>query len=274
MNSRQKDNVRSYFDNISGEYTCVSDGKAGDSVRSYIFSSRKKYVMDMVALKGGRVLDIGCGPAVLTEKLLRNSCEVWGIDISEKMVEEAKKRMIDRGFNGRYHFNTGDIERLDFPDAYFDSVLCIGVLEYLKEDSKALNEIRRVLKDRGELIISVPNMASPFVLFDKIALFIARRFLMSKVEISPNRLSFRQDIIVKQYLPWRFNRLLKDNGFEINKTICHAVRSSFLNLILPRLALFFIKRLEFLTISPLRWMGINYIVKASKVDNLKGIEVK
>jgi len=264
MRDGQKDKVRSYFSNISDEYVRVSNGSKQDSVRSYIFFSRKKYVMDMFDLKAGRVLDIGCGPAVLTEDLLRRDCEVWGIDISEKMVKEAKRRMINRGFNEKFHFNTGDIESLDFPDEYFDFVLCIGVLEYLREDSKVLNEIRRVLKDRGQLIISVPNMASPFALFDKIALFIARRFLKSKGEISPNRLFFRDDIIVKQYLPWKLNRLLEDNGFRINKTVCHAVRSSALNIILPKLTLFFMKKLEFLTSSPLRWTGINYIVRASK----------
>ena len=92
MSDSQKDKVSSYFSNISEEYACVSNGNDQASVRSYVFSSRKKYVMDLFDLKGGRVLDIGCGPAVLTETLLRNDCEAWGIDISEAMIEEAKKR--------------------------------------------------------------------------------------------------------------------------------------------------------------------------------------
>lgn len=264
MKDSQKDKVKSYFNNISSEYASISNGNNSDSVRSYIFSSRKKYVMGLFDLKGGRVLDIGCGPAVLTERLLRNGCEVWGVDISEKMVEEAKKVMTDKGFDGKFHFNTGGIERLDFPDAYFDFVLCIGVMEYLKEGSRVLNEILRVLKDKGQLIVSVPNMASPFAVFDKMALFMARRVLKPWVKISPDSLSFREDIAVRQYLPWRFNGLLRDTGFRINKTVCHAVRSSVLNRIFPGLALFFIKRLEFLEDSPLRWMGVNYIVRASK----------
>lgn len=266
MKGNQKDRVRSYFDKTSGEYAGISNGNNPDSVRSYIFSSRKKYVLDMLGLKGGRVLDIGCGPAVLTERLLRNGCEVWGVDISEKMVAEAKKIMSDKGFDGMFHFNKGDIERLDFPDAHFDFVLCVGVLEYLKEDSMVLSEIWRVLKDKGQLIVSVPNMASPLALLDKMALFLASRVLKPWLKISPASLFFRGDVAVRQYLPWMFNGLLRDAGFSINRTVCHAVRSSVLNRFFPGLALFFIKRLEFLANSPLRWIGINYIVKASKEE--------
>ena len=265
MNNKEGDKITSYFDNTAEEYARVSGGGEQDSIRSYIFSSRKRYVLDMFDLKAGRVLDIGCGPAVLTEELLKNNCEVWGIDVSDEMVKEAKKRMEGKGFSERIHFNMGDIERLDFPDAYFDFVLCIGVIEYLKEPSRGLTEIRRVLKDKGKLIVSVPNMATPFVLFDKMALYMAKLFLKSRTKVYPDRLCFRDDIIVRYYLPWRFNRLLSDNGFSVDKTVFHAVRSSVLNAISSKLALFFIKKLEFLSTIPLiRRIGINYIVKASK----------
>jgi len=271
MADRQKHTITAYFNDISGEYVDACDVRNQVSVRSYIFSSRKRRVLDMFNLKNGRVLDIGCGPAVFTEELLKNGCEVWGIDISENMIKQANKRMQEKGFKEKFHFSTGDIEKLDFPDGNFDFVLCVGVLEYLKDDPAALKEIRRVLKDRGEAIITVPNMASPFVLFDKAVLVITRLFLRMlhdtlklKIKISPKRLSLRDDIIHKYYLPWRLDVELEKNGFEINMRRFHSFGISGLNYVSPQLALYLMKKLEFLTNYPLRQLGIDYIIRASK----------
>jgi SAM-dependent methyltransferase len=52
-----------------------------------------------------------------------------------------------------------DVRELPFPDACFDSVVCIEVLEYLPDYVKALREFRRVLKDGGRLLITVPFMS-------------------------------------------------------------------------------------------------------------------
>lgn len=270
MLDKQKELVKTYFSDIADEYSHYCNMKGQNSVRAYIFSSRKKYVLSMLDLKNSRILDIGCGPAVLTEELLNNGCEVWSIDISETMVESAKKRMAEKIKSGKLHFAVDDIERLNFPDEYFDGILCIGVLEYLDDNSFALKEINRVLKHKGEIIFTVPNMASPFSLLDKLMIIILKNFLRLlsaikiKIKIPQNRLLFRDDINDKYYLPWRFNKQLLKNGFDIDKTIFHIYRPAVLNVISPSLALFFTKKLEVLSKTHFSWMGINYIVKAYK----------
>lgn len=52
----------------------------------------------------------------------------------------------------------GDVNDLQFPDAFFDNIICLEVFEYLKDPQKAIKEIYRVLKPGGTAIISCPFM--------------------------------------------------------------------------------------------------------------------
>lgn len=270
MQREQKENVRSYFDKTSAEYSRVYDTNNADSLRAYIFLSRKRNVLSLLGKCAGRLLDIGCGPAVFTEELLKNGCEVWGVDISKDMIEQAKNRVKSNRGSDKLHFSVGDIERLDFPDQYFDRVLCVGVLEYLEDDSLALKEIYRVLKSTGEAIFTIPNMLSPFSLMDRIVANTAKviinilSIVNIKTAMAKDSLLFSNAIKDKYYYPPRFNKKLLKSGFLIDKKIFHTYRLSMLNAVSASLSLSFAKKLEWLSRFPFYWMGINYIVKARK----------
>ena len=49
-----------------------------------------------------------------------------------------------------------DLTAMDFPDNYFDIFICAGVLEHIKDDEKALQEVHRVLKPTGTAVIWIP----------------------------------------------------------------------------------------------------------------------
>ncbi len=109
--------------------------------------SRKRFALEMVETGLShplKILDAGCGTGEIVGQLIRCGHEVWGLDISELMIRYAKEHCV----LGR--FQQGDIEHLPFRDNTFDMVVCLGVLEYLNTDEKALREIRRVLKPGGE----------------------------------------------------------------------------------------------------------------------------
>lgn len=266
----QKENVRVYFNKTSDSYSRVYDINSVDSLRAYIFLSRKNNVLNMLDKFTGRVLDIGCGPAVFTEALLKNGCEVWGIDISPEMITRAKKKIGGLKDSPNLHLATGDIERLDFPDEYFDSVLCVGVLEYLDDDSSALKEIYRVLKREGMAIFTVPNALSLFTLLDRAAIAVIIFFIKIlsaikvKARLSQNSLLFNSDIKDRYYYPLAFNKKLFKKGFFIDKKIFHVYRLSMLNALSPSLALLFARNMEWLAKTPICWMGINYIVRVAK----------
>lgn len=99
-----------------------------------------------------KVLDLGCGPASLTKKLLSiYEINLTGVDLSPSMVRLAKERYPD------VDFYVEDAEALSFEDDYFDAVFCSGVLHHFSEITTCLKEVRRVLKPGGIFLIREPN---------------------------------------------------------------------------------------------------------------------
>lgn len=100
--------------------------------------------------KGSKVLDIGCNDGTFIQLLKdKRDCDVTGVDISEKLVEEAKAK----GLN----VILADAENLPFEDGTFDYVTCMEVFSHLTDINVALSEIKRVLKPKGVLLGSVPH---------------------------------------------------------------------------------------------------------------------
>lgn len=93
------------------------------------------------------VLDVGCGPGDLTERLVHElGAEVQAIDISPRMVELTRARGIET--------QVGDVEQLPFGDGAFDCVLAAWVLYHAPDLDCAIAECARVLRPGGRLVAS------------------------------------------------------------------------------------------------------------------------
>lgn len=101
---------------------------------------------------GRRLLDLGCGDGVLGELLKSRFDEVAGIDVSEPALAAAKQRGVVT------HQVNVDEEPLPFPDAHFDAVTCLDLIEHVFEPRVLVREIARVLALGGSLYIAFPNM--------------------------------------------------------------------------------------------------------------------
>lgn len=101
--------------------------------------------------KGKKVLDIACGSGYGTDYLLRNGAkEVVGADKSATAIETARERYVG-------DFRVMDAIKLEFHDNYFDCVVSFETIEHLIEYRNFLDEIKRVTKNNGTVIMSTPN---------------------------------------------------------------------------------------------------------------------
>lgn len=92
-----------------------------------------------------RVLDVGCGPGELAERVGRElGAKVWAIDISSRMVELAR----DRGVDAR----VANVEQIPFGAQSFDCVVAAWMLYHVSAVDRALSEMARVLTAGGRLV--------------------------------------------------------------------------------------------------------------------------
>jgi len=131
------------YNAIVGEYCKF---KAKDKETYY--SELEKF--EKLIPKGARILDAGCGIGTQTEYFSKRSFDIIGIDAAKDMLEKAKE------FLPNCEFMQMDIRDLKFKEE-FDAILCLFVLYHLEREdlSKALKEIKRVLKPGGIVLIAV-----------------------------------------------------------------------------------------------------------------------
>lgn len=147
--------VRAYFDALSDEY-------AGTREQQRSFRAQRAVVLRMLEGTQGRILDVGCGPALLAPGLLERGFEVWALDLSPEMIARGAARLAAHPQRHRVHLLVGDAERLAFPAAFFDAVVSMGTLEYLASYAPALAQMGRVLRPGGTLVLALPNRASAY----------------------------------------------------------------------------------------------------------------
>ena len=99
------------------------------------------------------VLDVGCEDGYLTRKLAAEARQVIGVDLDIRMVKEAQKNTI----NCRTEFIVGDARKLPFKNESFDACVCGCVLPHVLNPQIILNELVRVTKTGGKIVLSVSN---------------------------------------------------------------------------------------------------------------------
>lgn len=107
------------------------------------------------AWNGKKVLDLGCGGGFVSEELARRGAHVTGVDPAQVLVDVAKLHAQESGFEIDYKVGTG--EAIPAPDASFDIVVCVDVLEHVADLDRVLQEVHRVLKPGGLFLYDTIN---------------------------------------------------------------------------------------------------------------------
>jgi SAM-dependent methyltransferase len=125
---------------------------------SYVWRAGQERRFQMVRrwaeLRQRRVLDVGCGIGMYTDAFLRETPNVFGIEIERERALEARART--------KHVIQGPGEELPFADEAFDVVFSHEVLEHVADDRACMREMARVTRPAGRILIFVPNRLYPF----------------------------------------------------------------------------------------------------------------
>jgi ubiquinone/menaquinone biosynthesis C-methylase UbiE len=103
----------------------------------------------------GVLVDIGCGPGLLTMLIVQHQpgLHVIGIDASDEMVQTAANNATMLGFSNRADFRLGDVANLPISDSTVDFALSTLSLHHWSNPSRSLVEIHRILKPGGQLLL-------------------------------------------------------------------------------------------------------------------------
>ena len=100
----------------------------------------------------GNVLDIGCNEGKTAEFMIKkDNMKYFGIDVDKSALNKAKKNKL------KVKYVDLNKNKLPFKNNSFDTILILDILEHILEPIKILEESKRILKEDGKIILSLPN---------------------------------------------------------------------------------------------------------------------
>jgi len=100
----------------------------------------------------GKILDIGAGSGSFLASMKALGWDPYGVDIFSEAVERAKSLGVK--------MFQGEVQEASFPERFFDVITLRAVLEHVHHPVETLQEVHRILKDKGIVYVVVPNVAS------------------------------------------------------------------------------------------------------------------
>jgi ubiquinone/menaquinone biosynthesis C-methylase UbiE len=179
--------VEKQWDNRADFWNQNSENMWEKGSRSTIIPFFKQYLQP-----GIQVLDAGCGDGYGSYKLFQEGFNVTGVDISKEMIERAKARLVDNKLN----YIQADLSNLPFESESFSAVIAINSLEWTANPLHAVNEINRIMKPNGILSVGLLGPTA-----------------------GPRQNAYRrlygEDVICNTMMPWEFQQLVMENGWDI-----------------------------------------------------------
>lgn len=170
----------------------------------------KKILQELGDIKGKSVLDGGCEAGYISIKLLEKGANVTAIDIVEPALEKFREKI--KGTNYTPIIKKGVLQNMPFASNEFDATVCTEVLEHAPDTQKCIEELIRVVKPGGKIIITFPNEKNRKPLYPLARLFGINTSVEPKVtlfELNINvilKMLNSEGSSVKKYysFPWYF----------------------------------------------------------------------
>jgi len=173
----------------------------------YTYFKKRKDVIKLLPKlnRNAILLDAGCSIGTFEEILndiASPKYKIIGVDFAPKAIKIARFKSIPNS-----EFLCADINNLPFTNNYFDCIVMIAVIEHLSNKQKALKELKRILKNEGEIIITTPNKENIILKIHNFLIKLALRIIGRK-EIDKDEYLSQKELI----------RLLEED-FIIKKSI-------------------------------------------------------
>lgn len=139
------------YDEVAAQWW--SDDVRWIRVLKNMVPGRLAYFDQHVDWRGKAVLDLGCAGGFMAEALDDRGAHVTGIDPAAEAIAAARAHAADRDI--RYQVGVG--EALPYADESFDVVVCVDVLEHVRDLSRVIREVARVLKPSGRFFFDTIN---------------------------------------------------------------------------------------------------------------------
>ena len=187
------------------------DHKNGMNKDNFYFKAKTelidKIIKDLNYKNRIKILSVGCGLGEEIEALNKYG-KVYIIDINKKALDLIPKKCYKQK-------KVMDARNLKFKDNYFDLICALDVIEHIKEDELVVKEFKRVLKKKGNVIVTVPSFNSLYSSHDK-ALGHIKRYNKKEIEIlfkdfTKYKITFWNSIL---FLPISIIRIIKKHKIE------------------------------------------------------------
>lgn len=156
MPRHQRNANQRYHDRVAGRYETIYDDAYWQWHDAVTWDHLKRFLpKDLRA----PVADLGCGSGKWGRKLLKSGYQVTFVDLSAKMVDEARRQVEETGDSGRAAFLQADVADLGaLPAAHFGLIVAMGEPLGLTQDpGRALREAARILAPGGALVATFDN---------------------------------------------------------------------------------------------------------------------
>ena len=155
---QQQQRVGEHFESVSTRWLEIY---GQPTVRAAVIRDRHTLALQWIrALRlpsDAHILEIGCGAGLFSVSVAQLGYSVEAVDVSERMVELARRHTIEFGVGDRMRVELGDVHALQYAGDAFDVVVALGVLPWLHSPVDAIGEMARVTAPSGFVILSSDN---------------------------------------------------------------------------------------------------------------------
>ncbi len=125
---------------------------------------RLGFILEKTALKGKKIVDVGCGGGILSESLAQQGADVTGIDMSEAPLNVAKLHLYESELEVNYRQVTAE-QLAEEQAGQYDVVTCMEMLEHVPDPASVVDACQRLVKPGGWVFFSTINRNPKSYLF-------------------------------------------------------------------------------------------------------------